>query len=138
MRRVPATRRSLGLGLLDVLGRDQVEDDRHQSGVLDAFVARRRIVDRDGGPENLAHFEAAARRVEALVEFVDLVGEEATDRGAEDAGKLGVQQMTQRAVERLAITGVVGLPAWEERMPMVSAPFFGEERPGSRPVTGSL
>ena len=68
-------------------------------------------VDRDGRPEDLAHLEAAAGGVEAVVEFADLVGEEVRDRGAEDAGKLRVEQPAEGAVERLAIAGIIGLPA---------------------------
>ena len=40
-------------GLVDVLGCDQVEDDRHQAGVLDPFVSAREVVDRDSRPEDL-------------------------------------------------------------------------------------
>ena len=79
----------LALGLVDVLGCDQVENDRYQSSVLDSFVPRRRIVDRDSRPENLPRFEAAPGWMEAFVELVDLVGKESTDResGNKDAAE---------------------------------------------------
>ena len=86
---------SLGFDLLDVLGRNQVEDDRHESGVLDSFVMTRWIVNRDARPQNLPRFEFAAGRVEALVELVDLLGEQPTDRGTEDSRELDVQEMAQ-------------------------------------------
>jgi hypothetical protein len=50
--------------------------------------------------------------MKALVQFVDLVGKEPTDRGAEDPRELGVQEMTHRAFEGLATAGVVGIPDW--------------------------
>src|SRR5439155_5977001 len=68
-------------------------------------------LDRDPRPEELSQLEATARRVEPLIQLVDLVGEEARDRGAEDARELGLQQVAQCAVESLAIAGVVGAEA---------------------------
>ena len=115
----------LGLGLLDVPWGDQVQDDRHQPGVLDPFVLGGRVVDGDPRPEELSQLEAAARRVEPLVQLVDLVGEEARDRGAEDAGELGLKQVAQGAVERLAIAGVVGVePRGGADAPSQRPPFF--------------
>src|ERR1700733_9866992 len=102
----------LVLGLVDVLGCDQVEDNRDEPGVLDAFVPGRRIVDRDSRPENLPRLEPATRWMKPLVQLVDLVGEEAAYGGTEDPWKLRVQEMTQHAFESLAIAGVVGMPAW--------------------------
>ena len=86
----------LGSGLVDVLGGDEVEDDGDQPRVLDSLVPGRWVVDGDPGPEELPEPEPAPGRVEPLVEFVDLVGEEAGDGGAEEARELGVQQMAQR------------------------------------------
>ena len=67
-----------------------------------------RAVGRDPSPEDLAHLEAAARRVEALVQVVDPVGEDAGDVATEDARKVGVQQKTQGTVKCLAFAGIVG------------------------------
>ena len=82
-----------GLHPLDILHRNQVEDDWYESGVIDAFVPRRRIIDCDSRPQNLPRFESAARWVKALVESVDLVGKEPTDRGTEGSRELDVQEM---------------------------------------------
>src|SRR5271165_6899043 len=90
--------RSRAFGLLDVLGRNQVKDDRHESRILNPFVARRWVVDRDSRPENLPRCESATGWVETLVELVDFVGKEVTDSGTEDPRELGVQEMTQRAL----------------------------------------
>ena len=110
-RRVGLHSHPLALGLLDVLGRNQVQHDRHEAGILDAFVTRRRIVDRDSRPQDLPRSESAAGWVESVVELIDLVGEKATDRGTEDPGELSVQEMTQRALESLAIAGVIAMTA---------------------------
>ena len=98
--------------LVDVLACDQIEDHRNKPCVLDPLVATRWIVHGDSRPEDLADSKPTCRRVEAGVEFVDLVGQQTRDRGPKDARKLGVQQMANRAVERLASAGVEGLPRW--------------------------
>ena len=61
---------SLGFDFLDVLGCNQVEDDWHESGVLNALVMTRWIIDCDSHPQHLPRFEIAAGWVEALVELV--------------------------------------------------------------------
>ncbi len=97
---------------VDVLRCDQIEDDRHQPCVLDPLLATGWIVHRHSHPEDLANSKSTHRRVEPSVEFVDLVGQKAGDRGSKDAGKLGVKQMAKRAVERLSGARVEGLPGW--------------------------
>ncbi len=90
--------RSLALGLLDILSRNEVRHHRDEAGVLDSFGTARRIVNRDSSPENLPEgSESAPGRIEAFVEFVDLVSKKATDRGTEGSWKFDVQQMRQTA-----------------------------------------
>ena len=43
--------------VVDVLGRDQIEDHGHETGVFDAFVSVGWIVEGDGGPEDLPELE---------------------------------------------------------------------------------
>lgn len=91
-----------GDGVVDVAGRDQVPHDRHQPGVLDAFVASRRIIDGHGRPQRLADLQAFARNVKAFVEFIHSVCEELRHGGAERGQELGLQQVAQRRMKRLA------------------------------------
>jgi len=85
--------------LVDVLSRDEIENHRDKPCVLNPLVSTGRIVHCDSRPEHLADTKPACRRVETSVQLVDLVGQEAGDRGSEDTGKLGVKQMANRAVE---------------------------------------
>src|SRR5262245_7323709 len=62
-----------GSGFVDVPGRDEVEDNRNQPSVLDAFVVGGWVVDCDPYPEDLSQLEPTAWRVEPLIHFIDLV-----------------------------------------------------------------
>ena len=54
----------LRLGFVDVPGGDEVEDNRDQPGVLDAFISGRRVIGGDPRPEELPQPEAAVGQVE--------------------------------------------------------------------------
>jgi hypothetical protein len=55
----------------------------------------------------VTHLEARSGRLKPIDDLLDLVGKEACDSGAENAGKLGLEQLAKGAVERLAGTGVI-------------------------------
>ena len=61
--------------LINVLGCDQVKNDRHQAGVFNPLVSAREVVHRDSRPEHLTDAKMASRRVEAGVQLVNLVRE---------------------------------------------------------------
>src|ERR1700719_5005675 len=91
-----------GLVVCDVLRGNQVEHNRDELCLLDALFSGRPGVGRDPYPEDLAHLEAAALRMEALVQLIDPVGEEGGDVATEDARKVGLQQKTQGTLKCLA------------------------------------
>src|ERR1700693_951273 len=102
---------AVGQGVVEVSSGDQVEDDRHEAGLLNGFATRRRIVDSDGNPEALSGGETRAWRMEAFIKGIDVLAEQSSHRRSEDAWEFGLQQMTQGATEAFASGGIVGMAA---------------------------
>ena len=61
--------------------------------------------------------------MEAFEQFGDFVSEKATDRWPENSWELGVEEMTSALLKVLRPLESYGFQPWEERMPIVIAPF---------------
>src|SRR5262249_39151062 len=92
---------------VDILGGAQVKYYRDKVSVLDPLATSWRVVDRHRRPKSLTHLKASPGRLKPIDDLLDLVGQEACDSGAENAGKLGLQQVAKGAVGRLAGAGGV-------------------------------
>ena len=79
---------------------------------------------KNGNPQALTGTETRARWMKTLVEFINMFAEQSCHRRTEDARKLGLQQITQRAAEGLAFGGIIGMPACGRTLVHTFRPHF--------------